>query len=47
MAEPSQYPADFNPPTRGVCEVCGCETRAWAVFWLKRCPKHWQALVAR
>ncbi len=43
----SQYPADYHPPHRGQCEVCGYETRGWTTAWLSRCPQHWQALAAR
>lgn len=43
----SQYPPDFNPPNRGTCEVCHCETKAHDPRWLVRCPKHWQELAKR
>jgi hypothetical protein len=42
---PYLYPPDFHPPNRGTCEVCGVETRAWGLFWLLRCPVHWQVLL--
>lgn len=42
-----QYPSDYNPPQRGVCESCGEETRGWTRAWLALCPRHWQALAAR
>jgi hypothetical protein len=42
-----QYPKDYNPPLRGLCEVCACETKGWTTHWLDRCPKHWQELVKR
>lgn len=43
----AQYPADYNPPNRGKCEACGCETRSWDPQWLALCPEHWQALARR
>lgn len=44
MGEKSQYPRDYNPPFRGVCVICGYETRGATKDWLERCPEHWQAL---
>lgn len=46
MSKP-QYPSDYNPPCRGTCEICGCETKGWTTDWLKLCPEHWQALARR
>ena len=39
------YPPDYNPPNRGVCEVCAATTKSWDPRWLTRCPVHWQALL--
>ena len=39
-----QYPADYNPPFRGVCEDCGIETRGATKEWLHKCPYHWAKL---
>jgi len=40
----SKYPSDYNPPLRGKCEKCKCETKGWGKRWLALCPEHWQAL---
>jgi hypothetical protein len=44
MAKNEIYPADFNPPNRGICLRCGCETMAYSKQWTDLCPQHWQEL---
>jgi hypothetical protein len=41
------YPSDYNPPLKGVCEVCKAPTKGHVKDWLSRCPTHWQELVKR
>ena len=43
----AQYPADYNPPHTGECEVCGYPTKGWTTKWLALCPQHWLALANR